>query len=101
MASTEKATQKAIMEYLSLKRIFHYRQNSGAMKTKTGFYRFCSINGIPDIVAIKNGIYYAIEVKDIKGKLQDSQKEFQRLLEQAGGVYIVARSIDDVIELFP
>lgn len=97
MASTEKLTQQAILEYLTLKKVFHYRQNSGALKTKTGFYRFCSMNGVPDIVAVKDGVYYAIEVKDKKGKQQTSQVQFQKRIERAGGVYILAKSIDDVM----
>lgn len=96
--STEKSTQGAILDYLSYKNVFHYRQNSGAMKTERGgFYRF-GVTGAPDIVAIKNGIYHGIEVKDIKGKQSDGQVKFQQDLESAGGVYILAKSLDDVMK---
>ena len=94
MSSTEKGTQKIILEYLKAKGILHWRQNSGSK----GKYKFTSINGISDIIAIKEGIFYGIEVKDIKGKQNENQIEFQRLLEKAGGIYILARSLDDVIE---
>lgn len=99
MKSTEKEIQKLIMEYLTLKGIFHYRQNGGAIKTRGHMYKFTSINGIPDIVAIKDGIYYGIEVKDVKGRQNDAQIEFEKLLNAAGGVYFVARSLDDVIDI--
>ena len=98
--STEKATQKAIIDYLGYKNVFFYRQNSGAMKTERGgFYRF-GVTGAPDIIAVNKGIYYGIEVKDIKGKQSDGQKDFQKNLEKAGGVYILARSLDDVTPYF-
>lgn len=100
MKSTEKETQKAVMEYLALKNIFHYRQNSGTILVRGHMYKFCSINGTPDIVAIHNGIYYGLEIKDIKGKQNEAQIEFQNNLEKSGGIYKVIRSIDEVIELF-
>lgn len=94
MASTEKFTQAAILEYLSLRGIFHYRQNSGAFKTQTGgFYRFGE-KGAPDVIAVINGKYIGIEVKDVKGVLNDNQKDFRDRLEKAGGVYLVVRNID-------
>lgn len=100
MSSTEKATQKAVLDYLTAKGIFHWRQNSGAIKTRGHFYKFASINGIPDIVAIVNGQFIGLEIKDIDGKQNDDQIEFQRLLEESGGKYYVIRSIDEVIQLF-
>jgi hypothetical protein len=99
MASTEKATQKAILDYLSYKHVFHYRNNTGSFQTpEGGFYRFGML-GSPDIVCVVKGRYIAIEVKDIKGVLNDNQKTFKELLEKAGGLYVVARSLDDVISI--
>lgn len=102
MASTEKTTQKAILQYLELKKIFHYRNNSGAtvIPTKTGsrFLRF-GATGSPDIVCVINGQYVGIEVKDIKGKLSEGQKDFKERLEKAGGKYILARSLEDVLAI--
>ena len=38
-----------------------------------------------------------LEVKAPKGKQSDHQKEFQRKLEAAGGWYILAHGLDDVL----
>lgn len=93
----ETEVQKSIIDYLNWKHIFNYRNNSGAFKNNAGhFYRF-GAKGSPDIVAVYKGIYIGIECKVPKGKQSDSQKEFQRELELAGGVYILAYSIDDVM----
>ena len=95
----EKVIQKAIVEYLTYRRVFHWRNNSGAMiseyKGKTRMMRFGAV-GSPDIFALKGGILYGIEVKTTKGTQSDHQIEFQKNMETHGGIYFVARSIDDV-----
>ena len=83
-----------------MKRIFHYRQNGGAFKAEKGFMRTASVNGLPDIVAIKDGIYIGIEVKAPKGKQSESQKAIQAEIEKAGGKYIIARSLDNAKVIF-
>jgi len=52
--------------------------------------------GSPDIFAMHKGVCYGIEVKAEKGRQSDAQKEFQVRLEAAGGVYVLARGIDEV-----
>lgn len=98
MKSTEKATQRAILQYLALRKIFHWRNNSGAFKNPKGHLYFFGTTGSPDIFAIIKGQIYGIEVKDIKGKQNDNQIEFQKGFEKAGGVYILARSLDEVLK---
>lgn len=95
----EKEIQKVIIEYLSLKKYLFYRQNSGAFRTEKGFYRFASLSGIPDIVVIlpPNGRYVGIECKSSSGQLNPNQKVFKEQLEAMGGTYIVARTLEDVI----
>jgi len=53
--------------------------------------------GQPDIIAIlPGGIFCGVEVKTPKGKQSPDQILFQKRLERAGGVYIVARNIADI-----
>ena len=91
----ETQIQKAILDYLALKRYFHWRNNSGAMKTEHNFVRF-GTPGSPDIIVIKNGFVWVIEVKTERGKLSEHQEAFRLALTEAGGTYLVARSIDDL-----
>ena len=100
MISTEKSTQAAVMQYLDIRGIFHYRNNSGAMRAAHGGYIRFGAKGSPDIVAVLKGQYIGLEIKDIKGKQSDSQKEFQTALENAGGVYMLVRDVDEVIHIF-
>lgn len=88
---------RACEQYLCAKGVFHYRNNSGATKTPHGsFVRFGAV-GSPDIVAVCSGRYVGIECKTGKGKQTDNQKSFQEALERAGGMYLLVRSLDDLI----
>lgn len=102
MRSTEKDTQRAILDYLVLKRVFHWRNNTGSFKAEHGgFYRF-GVPGSPDIFAVlpPTGQLVGIEVKDTKANPTETQVAFGFALARAGGLYLVARSLDDVMPLF-
>lgn len=99
MKSTEKSTQRAILDYLTLKKIFHWRQNSGIFKTESGGFYSMGLVGAPDIFCVNGGRCIGIEVKDVKGKQNENQKLFQENFEKAGGIYILARSLDDVTKI--
>ncbi len=58
-----------------------------------------SEKGIPDLVAIREGRHVWIEVKAPKGYLSEHQVAWLQDLEDHGGVYIVARSVEDVEHL--
>jgi len=67
------------------------------------YYRAIAANqftrgGIPDAFAIKNGVTLFIEVKSEKGKLSPEQIQTGSEINSHGGNYIVARSVEDVIE---
>ena len=56
--------------------------------------------GIPDRIAVKDGRFYGIEVKAPRGRMSEFQASFRDELVAAGGVYIEARSLDDVMAYF-
>jgi len=86
----ETQLQNDAIKFLKARKIFHWRQNSGALKTEKGFYRFTSINGLPDIIAIINGRFVGFELK-LKGKYPSrEQKATHKRIKEAGGrVYII------------
>lgn len=105
MIETEHDIQRTILSYLEVHRIFHYRQNTGGFhkdyqnkigETKKNFVKF-GAKGAPDIVCVVNGRYVGIEVKGPKGKQTDDQLNFSDSLRAAGGYYILARSVEEVI----
>ena len=94
----EKEIQFQILQYLTLKNILNWRNNTGALRTERGFMRF-GVPGSPDIFAVKDGKLYGIEVKRGKAKQSELQEHFGNRLLAAGALYIVARSLDDVVAI--
>lgn len=94
----EKQILKSILDYLEIKKIFHWRQNTGALKVQGRFIRFGEV-GSPDIFIVRRGQIIGLEVKTDKGTQSDFQKEWQTNFESAGGIYHLVRSIDDVVGL--
>lgn len=109
MKASEKQIQDSIIDWLSASGIFHYRQNTGAFskeytrkrdgKVRRSFVRF-GTPGATDIVAVYSGVYIGIEVKDKDGKMSEDQENFKYALEKSGGVYLLVRSIEEVIDSF-
>ena len=95
----EKDLQKLIMDYLSAQKIFHFRNNTGAVE-RTYNGRSCFMRygcpGSPDIICVVDGQFVGIEVKGDKGKQSPEQKIFEASLIYNGGKYILARSLEDV-----
>lgn len=97
----ESDIQASICQYLELKRYFFWRQNVGGVFSN-GHYRRMpkySMTGVPDIILVKEGIMWGLEVKRPKGKISESQQIFKEKLEKAGGKYHIVTSIDDIIAL--
>ncbi len=95
--ASEISIQRAILDYLSLRKIFHIRINSGAFKTERGgFYRM-AVKGCADILICSKGRFIAAEVKRPGGRLSEAQIAFKEELEAASGVYLVVTSLDEMI----
>lgn len=77
-----------------------YRINNGAIyDVKRQTYRKgVQRKGIPDIIGIINGRFYGIEVKIGRDRQSADQKEVEREITEAGGVYFIAKSYDDYLE---
>jgi hypothetical protein len=57
-------------------------------------------NGTADIGVCFQGISLKVEVKAGTDRQSDAQKEYQKRIESAGGIYIIARSFDGFIHEF-
>ena len=87
--------QRQILKYLASKRIFHYKQPTGTSGEWGGFR--IGPKGAPNIVSVIRGQYIAIAVKSQGAKQTENQKTFQQALEAAGGKYVLAFSLEDVV----
>lgn len=95
----ERDILRQCLNYLWRSHVFYYRNNTGAVtryhrgKARTVHF---GVRGGPDIIAVKGGQYVAIECKSPTGKQSKDQKDFQRMIEGAGGRYLLVRSLDDL-----
>ena len=97
----EAEAKKAVFAYLEMKR-YHYwpSNNTGIYDSTRKVYRKPHPGfkkGVPDANLLHNGKYYAIELKSTEGKQSKEQKEFEKKTIKEGGVYLLIRSIDDLI----
>ena len=100
----EKDVQRSILDFLKLKRLLAIRINSGGFPINRkdgskGWARGADA-GTADILAFTGASVIWVECKSSVGKLTESQKEFKKKVEKLGHIYIVARSLDDVMGLF-
>lgn len=93
----EALVQNAVIEYLTYKRYFFWRNNTGALKTEYGgFVRFGTV-GSPDIFVVRGGEIIGLEIKAPKGgKQSDAQKAFEEGFTRAGGRYYLVTSVDQL-----
>ena len=99
----EKTIENSILSWLAMNGVYAFKHESqGTYDTKLGTYRRkFSIHrklGVADIIGIYKGKPLAIEVKSAIGRLNDNQKKFLQEWADEGGISIVARSVEDVIE---
>lgn len=92
----ESEIQRTILQYLEIRGIFHWRNNTGALKSDTRFVRF-GHKGSSDIVGVlPGGRALFIEVKRRTGRLTEAQKEFIARAHMAGALAFEARSVEEV-----
>lgn len=93
---------KACLEVLNLQGYLALRNNSGLVflqeNGKTRAIRM-GIRGASDIIACSpDGRFIAIECKTQKGRVTEMQKQFLTEIEKRGGVALVIRSVDELID---
>lgn len=98
-SAPESVVQGAILKaYANHPRIVLWRQNTGAARIGKRFVRF-GLPGQADLqgVIAPSGRALFIECKSARGVQSDAQKTFQRFVEKHGGLYVLARTLDEVV----
>jgi hypothetical protein len=99
LAPSEATVSASIEEYLILRKLFHLRLNSGKIRVGNSMIHLCP-TGTPDRFCIYRGLCVFIEVKAFGNNPSPEQSETHERIRRAGGIVIVAYSIDDVIKAF-
>lgn len=79
-------------------RVVLWRNNCGVARTASGgavTYGVANPGGA-DLIGIFEGRFLAIEVKSRTGRSSPEQVVFGELVKRKGGIYILARSVEDV-----
>lgn len=82
----ETKLQKSIQKYLNSIGAYCFKVH-GSIYMKAG---------IPDIICCYKGLFYGIECKVGNNTMSDLQKEHKKMIENAGGVHILAYKLEDV-----
>lgn len=88
----------ACLRWLWLHGCYVWRNNSGAWKPEgADRYIHYGTPGSADIIGVTRcGRFIAVEAKTLKGKLSPLQEVFKERVEDHNGIFILARSIDDL-----
>ena len=105
---TEAALQREILRRFGCRpdvRLWRANAGRALVPTANGGLRPIQVNlpGCPDLIGFlaPSGRFLGIEVKAPGGTLRESQLAFAEVLRRMGGIYIVARSVEDVERLLP
>lgn len=83
--------------------VFLFRINVGVFKPLHGNQNRAirsAPDGTPDLLGIVSpGRGLAIEVKSAKGKQHEAQRNWQAAWEKRGGIYILAKKVEDVLNV--
>lgn len=100
--TSETQIQASLMAWLEGMHVFFWRNNTGRMRKNGRMIQFGSV-GAPDIIGLVpdgSGRCFGVEVKTETGRQSGGQMEWEAAFTKAGGLYIVARSVDDLAVLF-
>ena len=85
------------LDYLASKRIFHWRNNTGAYKPEHGGFIKFGAKGSPDIFAVRDGRLIGIECKVGKNKQSSEQKKWEHEMVKHGCLYWLIMSPEEMI----
>lgn len=87
----------ACIKWLWANGCFVWRNNTGALPDKYGRTIHYGHKGSADIIGVNpHGLFLAVEAKSAKGKLSPDQALFRDRVQAKQGVYVLARSTDDL-----
>lgn len=86
-------------QFPQLSRLLHHSPNGGRRDAREGarFKQMGTQPGFPDLILlVPSKGYHALmlELKTCTGRQQESQKEYQRLIEEQGYKYLIVRTLE-------
>jgi hypothetical protein len=75
-----------------------WRCNTGVAVYGAAKVRYGLGIGAADLVGVYRGRFFGVEVKSSRGRQSPAQKAWQRAVEGAGGIYVLARDVDTAMD---
>ena len=98
MKDIEHKIQVGIIRYLRLNKIDCFAVPNGGQRNLIVAKKLKdegALSGVSDIIILEDGTCRFVEIKQAKGRQQESQKEFERIVSDHNMVYEIWRSLDD------
>ena len=93
----EAVLQRLVLARLLQLGLFVWRQNTGKTQMRGQWVQF-GLPGQADITGIlPNGRRIEVELKSDFGRLSPEQRAFGARISESGGLYIAARTLDEVL----
>lgn len=99
----EDAIQRAVFEHFAARagrNVFAFAVPNGGLRSKAEAAIMKGLGGragVPDVVAVKEGQMYALELKAAGGRLRESQRQVIPEMEAAGAIVGVATGLDEAL----
>jgi hypothetical protein len=77
-----------------------WRNNTGVGRSLSGdrVIRFGLVGSADLLGILRGGRFLAVEVKTKRGRQNEAQRNFQRMIESMGGIYVLARDVQTVVD---
>ena len=92
---SEFTIQVEIVDYCRKNNIICFSVPNEATRNNSKYIKSGVLAGVSDLIVLKNGKTYFVELKDYKGKQSDKQKEFENIVSLEGFQYFLVRSLDE------
>lgn len=92
---SEFTIQVEIVDYCRKNNIICFSVPNEATRNNSKYIKSGVLAGVSDLIVLKNGKSYFVELKDYKGKQSDKQKEFENMVTLQGFKYFLVRSLDE------
>lgn len=99
----ESLIQRAVVQRLALSArpgVVWFHPANGGARSKVEAARFKAegvVAGVPDLILIRGGYVYALELKTQQGRLSPAQKTMHARLIEAGAMVATAHDVDEAI----
>jgi hypothetical protein len=100
---TEQAIQRALCDHLRArahKDVYWFHPANGGARTviEGAILKACGVRaGVPDLICVRGGKTYGLELKADGGRLSDAQRIAHEEMARAGAVVAVATGIDQAL----